>query len=140
MLESRYMEMAAREAGISVPEGFTIRVDGWDDNHYPDGDCYDSDDRDAHSRGEWTYRRLNVRVYAARCELTDNWLVSVEHGTMGDGTEVDAMRVTASYMDDEGAYYAGSPLGCLIEDSIGEALEICATLGAIATREAGKGL
>lgn len=74
----------------------TVRID-WTDHHSNpgiDGDWATPDDIKAWIRGAWYYVTIAASVTVSGAELTTDYLGGVVHGTLGNGTEVNALEIT----------------------------------------------
>jgi hypothetical protein len=81
---------------VYTSRDFTVKVVLTEDTdtHPDEFGCYSDDDMVAWKSDQWRYVDVTATVTANGHTIGENTLSGVEHGTLGDGTEVDALNVT----------------------------------------------
>lgn len=87
----------------------TVRMVADGDATAEEFECYDAADIAARFFGRWQFVGLSVTVTWDEVQIAEDSIWGVEHGTLGDGTEVDAMSMAGT-------------LGDVVDNALGDAL------------------
>lgn len=112
----------------------TVQAETDDEITAPDGDCYTDEDVAAFHRGEWGYVVLTVAVRFNGTRIGRATLGLVDHGTLADGTEVDAFAWAPAVVNGN-TTTMGSSLWGVAEEAVSDAWWLSQRLtgGALAT-------